>query len=98
MKLDKKTLYRHIVMLQAFRCCYTCYLNHRFDGTQIYEVRKLYKDETGNMHKFISFALSNEGLPTFLDVVPIINYDVTLLNENAINNYVNQCKSYGIQL
>ena len=96
MKLDKKILFRHISMLQCFRACYMTYQCHKYDGTRIFEVRKLWKDENGNMQKLTTFALSKEDLPLFVDISPIINYDVTLLDDNHINNYVSQCKSYGI--
>lgn len=85
-------------MLQQFRACYLAYQHSGGSRgiVNMFELRKLYYDENHNMHKVTSFALSGTELPEFIDIANIINYDVTLLSNERINNYVSQCKSYGI--
>lgn len=97
MKLDKKALYKHIVMLQGFRAAWLVYSSSRCPkGTRIFECQKLIKHSDCSHEKFITFALSDEKLPAFENIANIIFLEVNLLSDAQISDYVEKCKSFGI--
>ena len=93
---DKKILYRHIRMLQAFSVVYRSKINYASDVC-IYEVSKLYKNPYGNTEKSIDFLLSDMPLPKLkIDDLGIFSVSIKILTKCDINQYLSQCKEYGI--
>ena len=93
---DKKILYRHIRMLQAFSIVYRSKVNCPSDVC-IYEVCKLYKNCYGSTEKSIDFLLSDMPLPKIkIEDLGIFSVSLKVLTECDINQYLSQCKEYGI--
>lgn len=95
-KLDKKILYRHIRMLQAFSIAYRAKSNSCSDVC-IYEVTKLYRNSFGNIEKTIDYLLSDMSLPKIkIEDLGIFSVNIHMLTKNDITRYLSQCKDYGI--
>lgn len=98
MKLDKKVLYRHIVMLQSFANAYRAYRYANNPSLRLWECRKLRKNCSYSGEKSTTFFISGQVLPEIDASFGIFVCDFLMLSENDIKNYISQCKSYGIDI
>lgn len=96
--IDRKLIYRQIVMLQSFASVWLRY-QHVKDHTNIYEVIRLAKNKAGLIQKYTTFMLSDDRLPVIDILAPaFVSTDIKLLDSSDVNRYIHLCNEYGIPL
>lgn len=70
-----------------------------FGVSLMFEVTKLYYDDSRNLRKSVTFVVShsNGEIPVFHDL-GVFDIHVQLCDDKRIRQLVNDCKSYGINV
>lgn len=93
MSHSKTIVRKHIQMLQCFA---DAYRRQQLVGAHsLYEFHILVRNQYGNLEKLFRYEIGTSFLPDHASEA----YDdlfITLLKEREINNYLEQCKKYGI--